>query len=262
MRILVVEPNENKHTSVTASLADHDVTVVSSFDEAMDIMRLHPAEKTVRRLLTEAGFPNNPDSDDPELMRAYRKALRDAEAQSAAPFGFDVVLTEMELPMSERMLLPSFFNPDANVPYGFVIALKAAFRGATYVAMVSDTEHTDGAMSAALAHIGGEKYEDGASPNFTINGCKVMFVHMPHATAIMHNVPCNRCFDAPIEVVKFCRNCKGTGRYNRTDVLASKDWGRVLADLTAHSANVPYRQERLKTPTNLTVPPLPAVQSA
>ena len=73
-------------------------------------------------------------------------------------FPYEVVLTDMMMPMSKKKLAPGIFNPGELVPYGFVVALKAALRGAKFVAMITDTNHHRGAMSAALDLLGRPEY--------------------------------------------------------------------------------------------------------
>lgn len=260
MRILVIEDKEAHRKSAEETLSDHEVTIVKSFDEATDLMKRKIDEGNVQRLLAEAGFPTKPDPKDKDRWNAYWKAHDEAEAKSVIPFSFEVVLTDMMMPMSNRTLAPGVFNPSEQVPYGFIIALKATLFGAKFVAMVTDTNHHQGAMSAAIDHLGRAYYEDGCKPNFVVNGAKVMFVHTPFVQKITKDVPCDRCAENPgvcsncngtglnknpdwkprechscshTDTVGKCTQCKGTGRYDRTDTLDTKDWGKVLADLTA-----------------------------
>jgi CheY-like chemotaxis protein len=189
MRILVVEDKEVHRKAAEETLADHEVTIVYSFDKAMDIM-----------------------SEDPE------------------PFAFEAVLTDMMMPMCKTTLIPEVFNPSEQVPYGFVIALRAALRGAKFVAMVTDTNHHYGAMSAAIDYLGRAYYKDGSKPNFVVNGAKCTFVHAPFIRDVVG--VCEECEGTgsqPSDGRK-CLYCEGTGEKTRYE---RKDWGRVLRDLTA-----------------------------
>lgn len=154
MRILVVEDKAPHRKSAEETLAGHEVTIVDSFDKAMEIL-----------------------------------------PKDSAPF--EAVLTDMMMPMSRKTLAPGVFNPSEQVPYGFIIALKATLCGAKFVAMVTDTNHHEGAMSAAIDHLGQAYYRDGFKPNFVVNGAKVMFVHTPFVVDV---------------VPKSCPSCDGTGR--------------------------------------------------
>ena len=195
--ILVIEDDEAHRKSAWETLSGHKVTIVKSFDEAMDLMEQKIDEENVQHILAEAGFRTMPDPKDGEKWSAYWKANREAEAKSGIPFPFEIVLTDMMMPMSKEKLVPEAFFPNDQVPYGFVIALKAALRGAKFIAMITDTNHHHGAMSAAIDHLGDAYYEDGFKPNFVVNGARVMFVHAP-----------------------FLEDER-------------KDWGKVLTDLTA-----------------------------
>ncbi len=168
MKVLVIEDKEIHCQAAIETLVGHEVTIVRSFDRAMEILT--------------------------------------ATAQSVIPFPFEAVLTDMMMPMSQYTLDPRLFNYKEQVAYGFIIALRATLCGAKFVAMVTDTNHHMGAMSAAIDHLSDAYYrEEGFQPNFLINGAKVMFVHTPFIRDIV----------------------AGERVYER------KDWGRVLADLTS-----------------------------
>jgi CheY-like chemotaxis protein len=183
--------------SAITTLLGNDVTVVASFDEAIDLMARNIDEAKVQRLLVEAGFTEEPDRTDMDRLRAYWSAQDHARLESIVPLEFDVVLTDLMMPMSRRTLAPGVYIPGEQVPYGFIIALRAANRGVKYVAVVTDTNHHQGAMSAALDHLGSAYWDDGFEPNFTINGAAAMFVHAPTLSG------------------------------------GAKDWGKVLGQLTS-----------------------------
>lgn len=254
LRILVVEDKASHRKAAEETLSGHELTIVNSFDEAIEIMKEKVDQDNVQRLLVEAGFPERPA--DKALRDAYYKLRDEATAKSTIPFPFDVVLTDMMMPMSRKTIVPEVFNPEEQVPYGLIIALNAASRGAKYVAMVTDTNHHQGAMSAAIDHLGSAYYHDG-TPSFSVNGAKVLFVHAPFIKEVVHDGVCRRCTKEP----GVCRVCNGTGHstygYGRCysckygdagvckychgsgnidgpqDVEERKDWGRVLASLVS-----------------------------
>jgi len=253
MRILVIEDKEMHRKSAQETLTRHDVTIAKSFDEAMELMSERIDEKNVQRLLTEEGFPTEPDwKNDHEQYVAYSKVRHEAQEKSIIPFSFEVVLTDMMMPEDTDSHAIKIRNSKTQVPYGFVIALKATLCGAKYVAMVTDTNHHKSTMSAALDYLGGGYYEDGFKPNFVINGAKVMFVHAPFLEDILKDVPCDWCEERPgvcstcngsgrdkhrgsecvmcREDIGKCEQCKGTTRFDK-QVYERKDWGKVLADL-------------------------------
>lgn len=251
MRILVIEDKESHRESAEATLSGHELTIVKSFDDAMELMARKFDEENIQRLLAEAGFPTKPDSEDTERWYAYWNAHDEAQAKSVIPFPFEVVLTDMMMPMSRKTIAPGVFNSGEQVPYGFIIALKATLCGAKFVAMVTDTNHHEGAMSAALDHLGEAYYRDGFKPNFVVNGARIMFVHTPFYREVLGKETCDTCKGSGSckyckgmgqrnnqyctvcrDDVGKCSNCKGSGQ---ADIVRQnrKDWGKALADLTA-----------------------------
>lgn len=221
MKVLVIEDSENHQDSARQTLGDeHDLTIMTSFDEAIDAM-VAPYDKEPEEVL----------------------------------FPYDAVLVDLKMPMSSNTLAPEAYQPSKLVPYGFVLALKAAERGADYVAVVTDTNHHQGAMSAALDHLGDAYYREGFEPNFEINGATCMFVHTPFLEEVVGTKacstcdgsgecrccdgtgerddehvqgPCNCCSDDNPGV---CTRCEGSGE--RLDIREEKkDWGQILEDLT------------------------------
>lgn len=258
MRILVIDDNPLHHSSAIETLSGHDVTIVSSFDEGIDLLAMKIDKENVARLLAEAGFPKEPDRQavSAEVWRLYWKTKDEAEAQvqSIILLPFEAVLVDMMMPMSRRTLISEAYKPGEQVPYGFILALRAALCGAKFVAMVTDTNHHRGAMSAALDHLGGAYYCSGFKPNFAINGARVVFVHAPFVEDVVKDAPCTWCQEKPgvcntclgsgtnrygggrcnscAEDVGKCRNCKGTTKADTT-VHERKDWGKVFRDLTS-----------------------------
>lgn len=261
MRILVIEDKALHHSSAIETLSGHDVTIISSFDEGIGLLTAKIDEENVARLLTEAGFPTEPDrksvpeKDWDKVWKAYWNARQEAQAKSVIPLPFEAVLVDMMMPMSFEKLGPSAVcTRGEQVPYGFVLALKAAERGAKFVAMVTDTNHHNSPMSAALDYLGDAYYRDGFKPNFEINGARVMFVHAPFVEDVVKDAPCRWCQEKPgvcntclgsgtnrygggrckscAEDVGKCRKCKGTTKADDT-VHERKDWGKVFRDLTS-----------------------------
>ena len=179
MRILVIEDKELHRQAAKQTISGHKLTIVKSFDKAMELMEETIDKNEFQRLMTKAGFKEKPSLENEELWNKYWDEWDKAKKESMSPFPFEVVLTDMMMPMSLQTLSPEVFRLNEQVPYGFIIALQAAYRGAKYVAMVTDTNHHQGAMSAAIDHLSGAYYQEGFRPNFEINGAKVSFVHAP-----------------------------------------------------------------------------------
>src|SRR3989344_8247542 len=127
MKILVIEDSPKHQASALETLAGHDVTIAKSYDDAMALMNKRTGWKEGYKLI---------------------------------PLPFEVVLTDMNLPMSKDKLADGVFKSSEEVPYGFVLSLMAALRGAKFVAMVTDANHHYGAMSAATDHLQTAFYGD------------------------------------------------------------------------------------------------------
>lgn len=86
---------------------------------------------------------------------------------------FDVVLTDLHLPMSSKMLGDKAFKLGELVPYGILLMIEAARQGAKYVAVVTDLSHHADPFSAAFDHYS----------RFPVNieGAKVVMMHAPMA---------------------------------------------------------------------------------
>lgn len=63
---------------------------------------------------------------------------------------WDIVLTDLYLPMSPETLGPLSFRLGQLVPYGFLLMLEAAAQGTPHVGIVTDLNHHQNALSAAF----------------------------------------------------------------------------------------------------------------
>jgi CheY-like chemotaxis protein len=251
MKILVIEDKEMHRTAAAETLAGHELTIVASFDAGIKAMSTEVDHKELERLKSVTNFPDYPrgvgatDKD----REAWDAKLRELEDQTRPRPQFDAVLTDMNMPMSRQTLAPGVYQYDAEVPYGFILALRASQIGAKYVAMVTDTNHHQGAMSAAIDHLG-EAYYRGTEEPFEINGAKVLFLHAPFVEDAIKDAPCDTCKENPgicasckgtgTSVYSHkpcnlcsngkCHHCKGTTKADKT-VQERKNWGRVLAHL-------------------------------
>ncbi|MCX6716008.1 MAG: hypothetical protein NT077_03245 [Candidatus Taylorbacteria bacterium] len=83
---------------------------------------------------------------------------------------FDVVLTDLHLPMSSRTM-GNKFRLGELVPYGILLMVEAARQGARHVAVVTDLGHHDDPFSAAFDHYSRFPVK--------IEGAKVVMMHAP-----------------------------------------------------------------------------------
>ena len=144
--------------------------------------------------------------------------------------GFDAVLTDMIMPTQLKPGPRQMYNPDIPAPYGFVIALRAAQLGVRMVAMITDQNHHNGPMSAALDYLSRYYYPEeyiGEHCISTGNGV-MLFVHAPVIKEYMENAVCHYCNADG----SYCTACDENGRITG-NVYHRKDWGKVLGDLVA-----------------------------
>lgn len=249
LSILVVEDKEMHRTSAKETLKDHNVTIVSSFDEA--VKQIEPQIDTgrlyaeMKRRLEGEGVQGEKWHERWEVLHKELKPSYIIRPQ------FDVVLADLMMPMSNRALMPDVYNPKEQVPYGFVTALLAAKHGVKHVAVITDTNHHHGPMSAALDLFEEHTLEGRTYHRFTTNGSTCMYMHAMFLNDMTDN-PCEHCTDGgctlcngslkrTVEyqeeevdcsctdeeyyVAGKCIYCKGTAK---EFVQVRKDWGHAL----------------------------------
>jgi CheY-like chemotaxis protein len=180
MKILVIEDKEIHRQSAVETLAGHDVTIVSSFDAGIEAMSTALDPDILDRLKKADGLAEISPEGGQE-REAWLARYDELTEQAHRRPDFEAVLVDMMMPMSSRSAAGSktqFYQFGVEVPYGFILALRAAQIGAKYIAMLTDTNHHHGAMSASLDHIetfGGPE----VNKPFEINGAKALFLHAP-----------------------------------------------------------------------------------
>lgn len=98
------------------------------------------------------------------VVGSYAEAIKALESGS-----FDVVLTDLKLPMDPETLGPGAFELGKLVEYGMILFLLAAKAGARYVAVVTDLNHHADAFSAAFDRL--------ENHSFRVEGASVRFLH-------------------------------------------------------------------------------------
>ncbi len=83
---------------------------------------------------------------------------------------FDIVLTDLHLPMSSKTMGDAFKLGEL-VPYGILLMVEAAHRGAKHVAVVTDLNHHADPFSAAFDYY--------SSFSVKIDGAKTVMMHAP-----------------------------------------------------------------------------------
>lgn len=139
LNILVIEDSAVHQQAAREQLAEHNLTVVGSYDEGQE-------------WLTPYG--------DLYCKKAceFRKAGmsdEDASVQALKLFRWDVVLIDLMLPASDQKLCSEYQHlAGQEMPLGTTLAFLALKRGVKRVAVVTDTNHHDNPASAALDVMG------------------------------------------------------------------------------------------------------------
>lgn len=166
MRILVIDDREINREAALAQLADHEVTVVSSYDEALNLISGSVPRDDVLRALGRSRRGGNCIDDE---FRAKEEELR-------PKFNFEIVLVDLMMPASDRTLGQGCEHRRGDpMPYGFPLMIKIAMEypeKVNHIAIVSDVNHHNHAMSAALDPLGG--YYDS---RLKMNGIDCCFIH-------------------------------------------------------------------------------------
>ncbi len=148
MRILVIDDREENITSAQETLKGHELTIARSYDEADELLKLNFSWDDVRDKYSPR--PSGEVFDRQAWLRflvGRDKAVREA----LKPIPFDAVLTDMNLPVSSWSTKVAHRHCRACefFDYGFVLALRATYLGAKYVAMVTSNHH-DSAMGGSV----------------------------------------------------------------------------------------------------------------
>jgi CheY-like chemotaxis protein len=117
LEILVVEDQQHHQEAAKQLLKEHNVTIVSTYDEATNLLKI-------------------PNICDEGLVQP----------------SYDAVLTDMFLTQGEgRCLSPDRQHlASEQMPFGYPIALMACQKGVPYVVIVSDANHHSGPMAYSM----------------------------------------------------------------------------------------------------------------
>ena len=134
MRILVVDDSLRHLDAARKCLAEHELTLVDSYGEAMKLLA-----------------PNAP---------------------------FDAVLSDLMMPAEPQTLGPEGYKfLGHQMPIGFVVAFRAAQAGVKRIAVITDANHHNHPISAALDWIGPAYWDGQKHPTFQLNGATVLVAH-------------------------------------------------------------------------------------
>jgi CheY-like chemotaxis protein len=207
MKILVFDDSAIHRAAAEAQLKDHDLTVVSAYNEAEELLTPKRDEEKVNRIIKDQfGDFKFWESTDKEKKDAYFAAKDVAVEQSTTYPDFDVVLTDLLVPAPEKARGPhgeKYIGQE--MPVGVFIAILAAVRGrAKFVGLLTDIDHHSHPASACL---------DAFRSLFAIEGCKVLFT--------------NRLVDH-FDPKDFSKALEGKDWWGRSDTVRAKNWARLL----------------------------------
>lgn len=188
MHILVITTNKETVAFMETTYGGHEhkIVVVESYDDAMELFERHIDMTDARSRLAKESYTSQPSIErERRRFLAFCHAWNKAKDESVISYTFDVVVTDMMLPMSKFQLDgrpcrdPFFISDGSLVPYGFTLAIKAAIHGARLIVIAMDENTVPNWLNRDQAHPGidslAEAYLNmGRSPDVTINGACVI----------------------------------------------------------------------------------------
>jgi len=182
--------------SNTPNLPENCVSVdVMSLLPGLNIAMVEAGTRILKNRLAEplpvadeVSIPIRPDAlrvlvidDTPEHLRSARTGLAGNHVTTAKGYReamqilsnekFDVVLTDLHMPMSSQTLSEKSFKLGELVPYGILLMVEAARKGTSFVGVVTDLNHHNDPFSAAFDHY--------SRFHFYIENAKVKMMHAP-----------------------------------------------------------------------------------
>ncbi|MEK7568966.1 MAG: hypothetical protein AAB497_02535 [Patescibacteria group bacterium] len=212
MKILVIDDSANHQNSAQQVLgALHDLTVVGSHDEALELLEPQLDNEKYKTLKSEYM------SQGIESWPAHKKA----EAESWLPY-WDVVLCDLLMPAGRATQGgEGLKHVGKEMSVGWALAITAALRGAKYVAVVTDMGHHDHPASAMLDAMN--------NTIFVLHNAKALFTNYVGMVGIEGTQgTCAKCSGSGKDGTYGCYRCNGTGTaYSQH----GKDWADILAKL-------------------------------
>ncbi len=187
MKILVVDDKHIHRAAAKLQLAKHEVTAVKSFVIASELLNGHEGvaeryQNLSTELQRELGTGVYPQSKlDPVFVGSSKyttpaKAI--ASFQKLPPVPFDAVLLDLNMPAEKTASCMA--GGEGEVPYGFILALRAVQCGVKYVGIITDANHHSGPLTAALDLICPAYWHtDEDQPIFRIGETRLVIAHAP-----------------------------------------------------------------------------------
>lgn len=214
LNILVIDDSPIHQQAARQVLgADHDLTVVGSHDEALELLGMKRDEAKFDTLYAQYKGQGVED--------CYERA----SVESCLPY-WDAVLCDLLMPAGRNAQGGEGLKyVGQEMPVGWSLAITAALCGAKYVAVVTDMNHHDHPASAMLDSMDGNI--------FALHGAKTLFTN--HVRMVGIEGTQGTCTDCLGEGTKRsgahtyqCYTCQGTKvSYSEN----GKDWAEILARL-------------------------------
>lgn len=228
MKILVFDDNELHRKAAAVLLKDHDVTIVSTYDEAQSALTPKVDHNLIRTSLTEMGWSDfQPWSEGvtEERRAKYYKAKEVAKEKATTHPDFEVFLGDLLVPASSQAMGPDgeeFIGQE--MPLGTSLAFLALSQGIKLVAVVTDTNHHNHPASATF-DVFRKVFSIGDAKVFLTNESVVDYLDKDTLEEVLYEF-----LQTPEGEKQYPYN-KASGQY--TGVVRAKVWHRVLAKLLA-----------------------------
>lgn len=210
MKVLVIDDTKAHLQAALQVLSGHDVTVVSTHEEAYKLLSVQYDEPKRQRLC---------DQYKAEGRQDYWGASYEG---SRLPY-WDAVLCDLLMPAGPMAQGEGKKYVGQEMAVGWALALKAAQNGAKYVAVVTDMNHHNHPASAMLDPFNRHF--------FAIDGARVLMTNYVSLIGIT-DTECT------------CSKCGGTGKKKESDgseyecywchgsgtdfAVKGKNWGEIL----------------------------------
>lgn len=166
LKVLVFDDNNGNREAAKLSLADHDLTIVGTYNEAERFLNPTVDEgrqaEIFEKKYGDRDYDKTSGVSDDERSARIDYWYNEARKRATVFPDFDAVLTDLLVPASgnaQGTKGKEFVGKE--MPLGTTIALLAISNGIKRVAVVTDTNHHDHPASAAFDCFQGVKVVDG-----------------------------------------------------------------------------------------------------
>ena len=226
MNILVFDDSRAHREAAVALLAEHNVTVVGTYDEAQAALSIQIDKERVKEIMRDAGYADDFEPWDKEgvsddAREAYFDASHTARKQAEVYPDFDVVMTDLLVPASRQSQGDRGMRfVGEEMPVGTIIALLALTRRVKKVAVITDMNHHQHPASAGFDYFGGVADLGSDVRILCSNNCTCSFDTISGEKA------------KKVDWSDKDAREKYDRRHDAGEIVTVKDWARVLERLT------------------------------